>query len=275
MPGEYLGTGDETAAIVPEVWSTRFFDTLVAELPFNSSVDRSYAGKIASMGDTVHVSEIPEFPDIEQELAEGSINNATSLAVKTHPIVVNKRIALDYKISKKSQLQSIPFMAEVREKAVYGILKRLQRIIIDTINPGLTGITISNNKISIANLAAVKTALDNQNVAQGGRLLVMEPITYNSLLEIAGFTSSDFVPAGSPTAMGMFNNPLFGFGLRMTTELSTNYAFHPSFLSVITQGGLNIMVYDSGVSGERAHRVNVDLLMGIRQMDNKRVVEVI
>jgi hypothetical protein len=40
------------------------------------------------------------------------------------------------------------------------------------------------------------------------------------------------------------------------------------------QDQLSISTYDLGVDGIRAARVNVDLLWGLKQLDNKRVVSI-
>jgi len=45
MSDQIMTAATETAAIVPEIWSSRFYDVLVDRLPFIDSVDRSYEGK--------------------------------------------------------------------------------------------------------------------------------------------------------------------------------------------------------------------------------------
>ena len=53
---------------------------------------------------------------------------------------------------------------------------------------------------------------------------------------------------------------------------NTSYWFHRSFMTMAAQQGLNISVYDLGVEGKRAVRVNIDALIGIKQLDDERVV---
>ena len=52
------------------------------------------------------------------------------------------------------------------------------------------------------------------------------------------------------------------------------YLFHPSFLALVVQQQLNIEVVGMGAEGHRATRVNVDLLMGVAQLDDERVVTI-
>lgn len=45
MADQVMRASSEMSAIVPEVWSARFYDVLLAELPFASLIDNSYEGK--------------------------------------------------------------------------------------------------------------------------------------------------------------------------------------------------------------------------------------
>ena len=60
----------------------------------------------------------------------------------------------------------------------------------------------------------------------------------------------------------------------MTSELgNVAYLFHPAFMTMAIQEAMDIKVYDLGVDGQRGHRVNTDLLFGIKQLDSTRVVK--
>ena len=273
MANQISTTARETAAIVPEVWSAKFYQTLLAELPFNALIDKTYTGDISALGDVVHISEIPEFADIESELPEGAVNDADSVTIKGYPLTINRRVPKDYLVTKKSELQSLTHMDRLRDRAIYAIMKRIQRLIINIINPEGMPIALSSNSLSIENLIAGKGRLDNRNVPLQGRYGVFEPVVYNSVLSLAGFTSRDYVPAGSPLSGGSLTVPVLGFDLKMTTELSSSYLFHPSFATLALQQDLSIGVFNTGVDGLRGTRVNVDVLLGLRQMDSNRIVE--
>jgi hypothetical protein len=45
-------------------------------------------------------------------------------------------------------------------------------------------------------------------------------------------------------------------------------------MSMAAQQGMSITEYDLGVDGKRARRVNCDTLMGLKQLDNTRVVSI-
>lgn len=90
------------------------------------------------------------------------------------------------------------------------------------------------------------------------------------------FTSRDFIPAGSPVTSGAFNTPFLGFDIDWTSEASANVAtfFHPSFLTMAVQQDMDTRVYDLGLDGKRAARINCDLLFGLKQLDDTRVVTI-
>lgn len=62
---------------------------------------------------------------------------------------------------------------------------------------------------------------------------------------------------------------------KMTNVVSsTSYFFHPSFLTMAIQQQLNIELFNLGVDGVRGSRLNVDILYGIKQLDDERVVSI-
>lgn len=279
MANQLIGT-TETAAIVPEVWSARFYQVLLDKLPFNDSIDRSYEGEISNLGDIVNISSVPEFGDILADLPEGAANDADSVTVSGQQLVINHRIAKDYIITKKSQLQSLSFMDDVRDKAIFSIMKRMQQIIIDAIVPSAAApdhqiAYDSGTTLGLADILEAKELLDAANVPEGDRICVLGSEQVNDLFNISSFVSRDFIPAGSPMTSGAIQTPIAGFMPKMTNVIgSTSYFFHPSFMTMAVQDNLNVELFNLGVDGVRASRVNIDLLMGVKQLDNKRVVTI-
>jgi len=267
----------ETSAIIPEIWSAKFYDVLLAKLPFNDNVDRGYEGEIQDLGDTVNISTIPEFGDAT-ELAEGAAADTEAVTISGQQLLVNKRPHKDYMVTKKAQLQSLSFMDGIRDKAVFAIMKRIQQIIIDDIVPSAAAPdhTIAydtGTTLALADILEAKELLDNQNVPEENRSGVMGSAQWNDLFNITSFISRDFIPAGSPITSGTISTPVAGFIPKMTTVVgSTSYWFHTSFMTLAIQDQLNIMIYDLGVEGVRAARINVDILLGNKQLSNTRIV---
>ncbi len=276
MPDQVMTAGSNLSVIVPQVWSRRYYDVLLADLPFNSLVSKDYEGEIQNLGDTVKISSFPEF-SAATELAEDAAGDADAITVTQQSLVINKRIFKDFIVTNKAQLQSLPAMDKLRELAVYSIMKKIQAIIIADIAPSTSAPdhTIaydSGTTLALADLLEVKELLDAQNVPMSDRHAVFGAAQTNDIFNITGFTSSDFVLAGSPLTTGEVGQSLLGFMPHMTTEVAnTAYLFHRSFYTMAAQQGMNIAVYDLGVEGKRAARVNCDTLCGFKQLSSIRV----
>jgi hypothetical protein len=64
---QIIGTDSAVSLIVPQVWSRRYYDVLLAELPFASLISTDYEGEISNLGDTVKISTVPEFGECERQ----------------------------------------------------------------------------------------------------------------------------------------------------------------------------------------------------------------
>lgn len=279
MADPIFRAGTETAAIVPEIWSAKFYQTLIDRLPFVDIIDRGYQGEITSLGDTVNISQIPEF-SAASELAEDAAGTPDAVTITGQQLVIDKRVYKDYKVTKLAQLQSLPFMDQLRDKAIFAINKRIQALIIAAIVPSAAAPDhqisyTAGSTLALQDILAAKELLDLQNVPEDMRVGVVGAAQYNDLFNITGFVSRDFIPAGSPLTSGAITTPVCGFTIKMTNVVgSTSYWFHPSFMTMAIQDQLSINIYDLGVEGTRATRVNVDVLFGLKQLDNKRVVSI-
>ncbi len=267
------------AAIVPEIWSSRFYSVLRAELPFLSSVDQSYAGEIRSLGQILNISTISDF-DQADELAEGAAGDTEVPTYSKQQLTVNKRVYKDFMVTDEVELQSLPHMDVLREKAVYAIQKKIQQIIIDNISPSTSApdhvlAYASGTTLALSDILGAKELLDAQNVDSANRVGVLGSAQINDVFNITGFVSRDFIPSGSPLSSGMIETPLCGFQIKLTTVVgNTSYWFHPSFFALAIQKQIGVKAFDMGVEGGREFRVNTDCLLGQKQLSNIRVVSI-
>jgi Phage capsid protein len=276
MSDQIHTAASELSVIVPELWSARYYDVLLASLPFNSIVSRDYEGEIQNLGDTVKISSFPEF-SAATELAEGAKGDADAITVTQQSLVINYRTFKDFIVTNQAQLQSLPAMDKLRELAIYSIQKRVQALIIAASSsaPDHQIAYDSGTTLALADLLEAKELLDNQDVPASDRHIVLGAAQVNDIFNITGFTSSDFVLDGSPLTTGEIGRALLGFMPHMTTEVgSVAYLFHKSFMTMAAQQGVAVKIYDLGSEGKRAARVNVDTLWGLKQLDNKRVVSI-
>lgn len=279
MADQIMRASTELAAIVPEVWSGRFYDVLLDQLPFKDVISKDYEGEIQDLGDTVNISSFPEFSD-GTELAEDARSDADSVTVSGQQLVINKRVVKDFIITRNSIAQSLPAMDKLSFMAAHAIMKKMESTIISTVVPNAAAPDHSiaydtGTTLVLADLLEGKELLDAQDVPQGGRHLVVGSAQLNDIFNITGFTSSDFLVSGAPIQTGQLPQALLGFMPHFTNLVgNVTHLFHESFMTMAVQEGLNIKQYDLGVDGKRAVRVNLDVLWGLKQLDGLRVVTI-
>lgn len=279
MANQIMDTAGNLTVIVPQIWSSNWYTALLAELPFNSVVSKDYEGEIKNLGDTVKISQFPEF-SAATELAESAANDADAITVTQQSLVINKRLVKDFIVTDKASLQSLPAMDQLQNLAIFSILKKVQSIIIAASLPstsapdhtiGYTGGIV----LDLAKIIASKKLLDAQNVPSENRHTVLGTNQTNDLFAITNFTSSDFVTGNSLVTTGKLGNALLGFTPHQTTEVGdVCYFFHRSYFTMAAQKDISVKVFDLGVQGVRAARVNVDILAGFKLLDSKRVVTI-
>ena len=281
MADEVLRKSTELDAITPEIWSANFYPTLLEKLPFNDVVDRSYEGEIRALGDTVNISQFPQFDEAE-EISEDQKVDADAVTVTNIQLLINKQVVKDYILTGRARAQSLDSDNELRDLATHAIMKKMQSVIIAEISPSTSApdhviAYDSGTTLALADILEAKELLDEQDVPDDGqRCMILGSEQWNDLFNITGFTSRDFIPAGSPLESGSFGGSnLLGFKPKMTTEAGdTAYLFHPSFLTMAVQKDPEVASYDLGSQGKRADRVNMTVLFGVKQLDNKRVVTI-
>lgn len=271
-------TVTEMAAAIPEVWSSKFYDVLLAQLPMNSSVARDYEGEIANLGDQVNVTQVPEFDDAS-ELPEGAKNDAEGVTLSSIALIVNKMLVKDFMITKRSMIQSIDVMNKLRDLAIYSIAKKMQsnifNDIVPSVSPDHTLSYTTGTTLALADILAAKELLDAADVPAAGRTMIVGAAQFNDIFLITGFQSSDFVSNANGLSSGQVNMPLLGFDFKWTTEAgAVSRFFQNSFYQIAVQQVPVVEVFNRGVDGERAIRVNVTALYGQKQFDSKRVVSV-
>lgn len=279
MSDAIIRQSTEVSVLSPSVWSTKFYDALLADLPFNAVVSRDYEGEIQQLGDQVKISSIPEF-DEAIEVAEDERSDAEAVVATQQSLVINKRLVKDFIVTNKALMQSIPFVNKLRDLAVYAVNKKYQSLIISLIVPNASApdhsiAYDSGTTLALADLLEAKELLDNQDVPMQDRHMVVGAAQLNDIFNITGFTSSDFLVSGAPLATGQLPPSLLGFMPHFTSVVSNVvYLFHGSFFTVASQKGMNVKEYDLGGDGKRANRVNTDVLAGFKQLDGLRVVTI-
>lgn len=275
-----MKASSELANIIPERWSENFYPTLLESLAFTETVARSYEGEIQQLGDIVNILSFPEF-DTAKLIAEDERADASAITATNTQLTINKLAAKDYIVTMTAKKQAIDHAMELQRLAMFAVMKRIQEEIITATVPSASApdhqiAYDSGSTLALADILEAKELLDGQDVPDDGmRVLIAGSAQFNDLFNISGFTSRDFIPAGSPLVTGSFNTPLLGFIPRHASGAgAVTYLFHPSYLQLAVQTAPVAEVFNLGVDGKRAERVNFSALFGLVQADDVRVVEI-
>lgn len=279
MADQLMKASAEVDGLIPEIWSASFYPTLLEKMVFAGSVSQDYTGDIQALGDTVNINDFPQF-DLAEEILEDQRADADSVTANKQQLVINKQLVKDYILTKRAERQSIDSSNQLRDLAMHSIMKKMQQIIIAAIVPSASSpdhqiAYDASTTLALADILEAKELLDGSDVEELGRKMVVGAAQANDLFLITGFVSRDFIPSGNPLSSGGISSPLMGFDFAWTSEAAAvSYFFHPIFLTMAVQQLPDVRVYDLGVDGKRAKRVNVDVLFGLKQLSNLRVVTV-
>lgn len=277
MADQVLTVGGSNSAIVPEVWSSMFQTEFNDSIVFPSIVRRDYEGEIANQGDTVH---IPSIADVEaSELLDGGRNDAITITATVDDLVVDLIAAVDYKVSTLADLQSIPFVNELRARGSSAILRKIQDKMISRVAPSTSApdhVIAYDSSTTLAD-ADLLEAFDLEATANWARsndkYLVTGELQYNDLTTIAKFYDKTLSGVAG-VQQGKMLAPIYGHNVSSSTACgTTTYLFEGSFMQAAI-GGLNVKVTDLAVLGERGYRLNMDVIYGIKQVHNDRVITI-
>lgn len=277
MADQVLTVGGSNSAIVPEVWSSMFQTEFNDSIVFPSIVRRDYEGEIANQGDTVH---IPSIADVEaSELLDGGRNDAITITATVDDLVVDLIAAVDYKVSTLADLQSIPFVNELRARGSSAILRKIQDKMISRVAPSTSApdhVIAYDSSTTLAD-ADLLEAFDLEATANWARsndkYLVTGELQYNDLTSISKFYDKTLSGVAG-VEQGKMLAPIYGHNVSSSTACgTTTYLFEGSFMQAAI-GGLNVKVTDLAVLGERGYRLNMDVIYGIKQVHNDRVITI-
>lgn len=276
---KFMRASTELDAIVPELWSARFYPTLKERFPYIDSIARDYEGEIQALGDTVRIPNAPQF-DNAQEITEDEAVDADAVTITTTSLVINKQIAKDFIITKKGMAQSIDAANELRDLALHAIMKKMFDVIVAEVVPSAASPDhqigfASGTTLALADILNAKELLDTADVEESNRQMIMGAAQVNDLFNITGFISRDYIPAGSPLTSGQIQTQVCGFTPKWSSRMgNVVHAFHPIFQQMAVQQNPEVEVISLGASGKRAKRVNMDVLFGTKQVSNVRVVSI-
>ena len=237
-----------TITFIPEIWSARMLTSLKKNLVFAQPgvVNRDYEGEIRNQGDTVRIRSISR-PTIGTYSKGSTTITPEQLTDAQRALLIDQAKYFAFELDDIDAAQSTGGeLANALVEASYGL-----RDVADQYVAGLyTGaasanqigtVAVTSAALAYAQLRKLATKLDEANVPQEGRWVVVPPWFYGLLLEDDRFVRVD----ASGTSQGL-RNGIVGMALGFDVLKSNNAPFvtgddyaviagHPSAISYAEQ----------------------------------------
>jgi hypothetical protein len=184
-------------SFVPEVWSPILLQSLKRAEVYGMVVNRNYEGEIAQKGDTVHINSVSR-PTINSYTTYATIT-VEQLTTADRTLVINKADYFAFSLDDLDKRQAAGNVVETAMgEAGYGLRDKVDQLIaglyVDTqtanrVNAG-TAVSCTTGAICYTQLTKLKQKLDEANVPQEGRWVVVPPWYVALLLDTANFVAN-------------------------------------------------------------------------------------
>jgi hypothetical protein len=225
---------------IPEVWSATLLQVLLKSLVYGGGnvVNRNYEGDIAAYGDTVHITSIAD-PTIVDYTKDTDLTAAEALTDTEQLLVITQSKAFNFAVDDIDMRQSRSggaLMAEAAFRSGFKLRDTADQFIAglmkagaqDASNLGSLSVATTATDAYDKVLVPLSEKLDEANVPEEGRFVVVPPAFYSKLL-----LDSRFIKVNeSGSQMGLRNGNV-GNALGFTVLKSNNA---PTAFRTVTDG---------------------------------------
>ncbi len=223
----------------PIIWSKAVITSLEAKLAFAKCVNRQFEAN-ASVGYRVNVASIGDFTATAKS-ENGAISYET-IAEAVKYVTMNQWYYAAFAIEDLVKLQSnIELRSKYQEKCGYALAKQVDDILADRVADfaqygGTLGVCFTDDLIR----AGVQ-ALDDANVPESDRFMIISPAEYNNMLSQDKFTNSLYKGGARAVDTGSIGN-VYGLEVFKTTNINKsastyadNVIMHKEALALVLQ----------------------------------------
>lgn len=213
---------------IPEVWSAQLLSSLKKSSVFAGpqAVNRNYEGEIANAGDTVHIVSITR-PTIAAYVKNSTVIAPETLTDADRTLVIDQANYFAFEVDDVDMRQSKnggALMSEAAAESAYGLADAA-----DLVVAGLYTGADAANKIStyqcttgalaVTGLVNLKVKLDNANVPQQGRYVIVPPWYLGLLLQSDTFVRVDASGTSEALRNGLVGRA-FGFDVLVSNNVT-------------------------------------------------------
>lgn len=190
-------------SFIPELWNARLLYNLEKNHVATNLVNRNYEGEIKNAGDTVHINTLGAVS--VRNYAQGTDLTYDALSTSDQTLVIDQQKYFAFNLDDVDKAQAAgDIMDTAMGRASYALADVSDSFLLGVIASGgssdnyvgSSGSPIALTAANIyANIIALRTKLDKQNVPTQGRTIVVPPEAYALLLQDQRFTTvTDIAP---------------------------------------------------------------------------------
>ena len=215
---------------VPEIWSAQLLTSLKTAHVFAGLCNRSYEGEISAKGDTVHITSISR-PTVSEYVKDTTVMAPETLTDAQKSLVIDKSYYFNFEIDDIDMRQSVAggaMMEEAAREGAYAFARQTDLVIIAVMEAGVSGATPDNSiaatsratsALCVEGILDIKTKLDESDVPQEGRWLVIAPWIQNRLMLDTRYIQVDSNTGGSGFRNGQVGK-IMGFDIILSNNLT-------------------------------------------------------
>jgi N4-gp56 family major capsid protein len=258
---------------IPEVWSAQLLSSLKKAEVFAGLCNRQYEGEISQAGDTVHITSISR-PTVAAYVKDSTVIAPETLTDAQKSLIIDKAYYFAFEvddIDKRQAAAGGALMAEAAQEAAYALADAADLIIIAAMEAGVSSVTPDNaypatsratSALCVEGILDIKTKLDEANVPQQGRWLVIAPWIQNRLMLDTRYITIDSLTGGSGFRNGQVGR-IMGFDVILSNNLTLSDTVNDSTVIAGYPGAVTFAEQISKVEAYRPQGSFSDALKGL------------
>lgn len=211
---------------IPQIWAAELLTSLKKTLVYGqpSVVNRRYEGQIRNQGDTVRITSVNR-PTIATYTKGSTSINPEQLTDAQRALLIDQSKYFAFEIDDIDMAQAVDggaLMSEAAAEAAYGLADVADQFLVGLYTGvasanAIGTVSVTTGALAYTQLRRLKVKLDEANVPQQGRYVVVPPWFHGLLLEESKFVEAD--KAGTTEGL---RNGLVGRALGFDVLVSNN-----------------------------------------------------
>jgi len=253
---------------IKKYWAPLFERKLRESLLLPNLVSKQYDGQIQREGDTVYVSQVNDpTGELRTVGTDADVFSTEKVSTTRISIQANKRAVAAYEFADLVELQSQIQRSTVMDGMAFAIQKQLNTYLYSLVSPSTSSPDHDIGSVSSVDLTALgayrQLAAEAKWAMEGGWYALWSPAYWNNILTNTTLASGDYTE-DMPIVGGQKARRLMGFNMFEDNSKSGKYGllFHPDFLHLVMQQGVNVKVSDLHSQKRFGFVMSVDMVFG-------------